>query len=89
LPGDVLVLSGDRKAGFRTLFYQIEALKSGMHHRDGMLWICTPERHGHTYQQKIPLTSVHSMLLHSMKLGEPAGMKGKGQEHLVPERARA
>jgi hypothetical protein len=83
LPGDAYILFGDSKAVFMTLFYQIEALKSGMHHRDGMLWISTPDRRGQNHQQKIPLTSVQSLLLHSMKLGEVAVAPGKSQERLA------
>jgi hypothetical protein len=68
LPGGTRLSAGAREAVFTDLFYQIEAIKSGMHHRDGLLWIRTPERRAQQHPQKLPLTAVKSELLKSMGL---------------------
>jgi len=70
LPGGVRLRAGAREADFTDFFYQIEAIKSGMHHRDGLLWIRTPGRRGQEYPQKLPLTAVMPLLLQTMGLPE-------------------
>jgi hypothetical protein len=72
LPAGVRVAAGTRECGFNELFYQIEAIKSGMHHRDGMFWIRSPGEHGHAHQEKISLTEVLPLLLHGMGLAQSA-----------------
>lgn len=72
LPSGVRVTAGTRECGFNDLFYQIEAIKSGMHHRDGMLWIRSPEVLGHAHEGKMPLTHVLPMLMDKMGLARPA-----------------
>jgi hypothetical protein len=68
LHGGVRIRSGGGDAGFHELFYQIEALKSGMHHRDGLLWIRSSDRRGKHHPQKLPLTTVRELLLQTMRL---------------------
>jgi hypothetical protein len=70
LPGGVRIRAQGRETNFSDLFYQIEAIKSGMHHRDGMLWIRHPERRAERVTDKLPLTSVLPLLLKSMRLSE-------------------
>ena len=48
---------------FHALFYQVEGVKSGMHHPEGMLWIRTPERAHAVHQGALPLTETFPMLL--------------------------
>lgn len=68
LPGGVRISSGAKTADFNELFYQIEAIKSGMHHRDGLLWIRVPGRQAQVHPGKLPLTDVKATLLESMNL---------------------
>ncbi len=72
LPGGTCIRTPSQEASFTDIFYQIEAVKSGMHHRDGLLWIRTPERTREEVPGKLPLTSVMSLLLRSMQLDVPA-----------------
>ena len=60
---DAVIEGGPSTVRFFDLLYQIEGVKSGMHHPDGLLWIRRPDRHHETHQQKLPLTRVHPMLL--------------------------
>lgn len=48
---------------FTAMFYPVEAVRSGMHHPDGMLWIRTPE-HVHTaVERRVSLREVAPTLL--------------------------
>ena len=55
---------------FFGLFYQVEGVKSGMHHPEGLLWIRTPERIHAVHREILPLTEVFETLLGL--LGVPA-----------------
>ena len=66
---------------FFDLFYQIEAIKSGMHHPDGMLWIRTPARRHLVQDEKVPLCSVAPTILAMFPLPRPNYMKGPVLEH--------
>jgi hypothetical protein len=70
LPGGVRLRAQGRDVSFTDIFYQIEALKSGMHHRDGLLWIRSPERRAQRNADKLPLTEVMPLLLKSMQLSQ-------------------
>lgn len=87
LPGGMRIRAAVREASFFDLFYQIEAIKSGMHHRDGMLWIRTPERQAKTNPGKLPLTSVLPLLLQSMGLDSASGHESTPQAERMPVRA--
>jgi hypothetical protein len=57
-------VSGPRGSeAFFSLFYQVEGVKSGMHHPEGILWIRTPERHHAVHREPLPLTEVFPKLL--------------------------
>jgi hypothetical protein len=68
LPPTVRIKTARRECAFLDIFYQIEALKSGMHHRDGMLWVRDPDQAPAVHSQKVPLTAVSGLLLRSMHL---------------------
>ena len=68
LPGPTRLIGPRQATAFGDIFYQIDALKSGMHHRDGMLWIRDLEQKPQQHAEKIPLTAVSGMLLRSMRL---------------------
>lgn len=66
LPGGVRIRGAAREASFTEFFYQIEAIKSGMHHRDGMFWVRTPERRAIAHEGKLALTEIMPILLGQM-----------------------
>src|SRR6185436_1839962 len=74
--GRISVRGSDRTLRFFDLFYAVDFLKSGMHHRDGMLWIRTPERRHFVNPDKVPLIQVAPTLLQLMGLPRPATMPG-------------
>jgi hypothetical protein len=66
----------DRTLRFFDLFYAVDLLKSGMHHRDGMFWIRTPQRRHLVNPDRVPLIQVAPTLLQLMGLPQPATMPG-------------
>jgi hypothetical protein len=77
-PDAVLAIAGsDRSIPFFQLFYQVDGLKSGMHHPDGMLWIRSPKRDHSVDPIKVPLISVAPTLLEMLGLPKPAYMRGE------------
>jgi hypothetical protein len=48
---------------FNELFYPLTGLKSGRHHRDGLLWIRTPSKRHREVERRIPLRQVMPSLL--------------------------
>lgn len=48
---------------FNAMFYPVEAVRSGMHHADGMLWICTPHRHHTVVKRRVSLREIAPTLL--------------------------
>lgn len=61
---------------FFELFYQVEGIKSGMHHPDGILWIRHPARPHREHPDKVPLRSIAPMLLRTFGATPPAYMTG-------------
>lgn len=74
LPGGTMLQAGAKGARFTDIFYQIEAIKSGMHHRDGMFWIRHPERNSMAHPGRLSLTAIMPMLLNAMRLAEQASV---------------
>jgi hypothetical protein len=62
---------------FENLFYQVDTTKSGMHHRDGMLWI-RPQKgiRGRAASGHVPLESLAPTMLSMLGLRPAAAMKG-------------
>src|SRR5262249_13783913 len=65
---------------FSALFYQVEGVKSGMHHPEGILWIRTPERDHAIHGETLPLTEVFPKLLGLLGVRAP-------RPHRPPTRA--
>jgi hypothetical protein len=63
------------RAPFFDLFYQVEGMKSGMHHPDGLLWIRRPDRRHQVHPGKLPLTAVAPMVLDMFGVQSPAFMR--------------
>jgi hypothetical protein len=62
---------------FFELFYEIEGMKSGMHHPDGMLWIRTPEKKHRVHPEKVELMSIAPTMLGLFGVPPPVHMKGQ------------
>jgi hypothetical protein len=76
-PGERLRRAGSEDAlPFFDVFYQIEGVKSGMHHPDGLLWVRTPERRHVRVDGKIPLNAIAPTVLDWFKVPRPEFMKG-------------
>jgi hypothetical protein len=66
--------SGAGDASFFDLFYQVDGVKSGMHHPDGMLWIRTPARRHAVHTRHVPLAAVAPTILEHFGLPRPSYM---------------
>jgi hypothetical protein len=62
---------------FFRLFYQVESLKSGMHHPDGMMWMRVPGLAPRVYPEKVSLRDVAPTLLALLGIEKPRYMSGK------------
>jgi hypothetical protein len=56
-------LDRDNSLPFFKLFYQIEEIKSGMHHPDGILWIRRPTLNHTVHLDKVSLLSIPAKIL--------------------------
>ncbi len=73
----VLQVAGTgRSIPFFEMFYEIEGLKSGMHHPDGILWIRHPERPHRVHAEKVSLTSIAPTILEMLRVQQPDYVKG-------------
>jgi hypothetical protein len=70
------IRGSERTLRFFDLFHAVEFLKSGMHHRDGMLWIRTPAKRHFVNPEKVPLVQVAPTLLQLLGLPQPVSMRG-------------
>jgi hypothetical protein len=75
MPASTQIACGPRTSGFFELFFQLEDIKSGMHHPDGMLWIRLPERRHGLEEAKVPLASVAPTVLRLLQLPCPPHMQ--------------
>jgi len=55
---------------FDALFYPVESIKSGGHHRDGLFWVRSAERAHRVVAEKVPLSRVAPMLARLAGLSE-------------------
>jgi len=65
-------------------FDQIDLIKSGMHHPDGMLWIRTPDRRHGEHAEKVPLVAIAPTILQMYGIDQPAYMKGEALRRREP-----
>ena len=73
-----LCIEGTARAiPFYEIFYKVEGTKSGMHHRDGMLWIRTPARTHAVHEGKVPLARVAPTVLALLDVRRPGYMKAE------------
>jgi arylsulfatase A-like enzyme len=71
---------GERTVPFHDLFYQLDLVKSGIHHPDGLMWIRTPARSHSVNREKVPLVSVAPTMLGLLGIEPPSQMKGEPLE---------
>ena len=83
-PDAVLHLDGSETVPFFETFYKIDMVKSGMHHRDGMLWIRRPHGDHGELSGKVPLTAIAPTILGMYGLDPPAYMRGAALAEAVP-----
>jgi hypothetical protein len=84
LPEDTTLRRPDGSTtSFYGLFYKIEGTKSGMHHRDGMLWIRNTHRLHFVHPEKMPLTFIAPTVLKMFGLAAPS-QKPARQKKLQP-----
>jgi len=65
---------------FFDVFYQVDGVKSGMHHPDGMLWIRTPSRAHVVHSTHVPLATVAPTFLAHFGVPRPDYMWPSIQE---------
>src|SRR5262249_32880939 len=70
---------------FLALFYQVEGVKSGMHHPDGLLWIRTPERTHAVHRDTLALTEVFPELLGLLGVRAPRPQRPPMRAPSLPE----
>jgi hypothetical protein len=76
-PDAALRIEGqDATIPFFDLFYQIDLIKSGMHHPDGMFWLRTPARAQPEHPGKVPLTAIAPTVLDLLGAERPDYMSG-------------
>lgn len=63
--------------GFYRLFYQVESLKSGMHHPDGILWMRIPGVPPRVYKDTVSLRDFAPTVLAMFGIEKPDYMSGK------------
>ncbi|HMH26498.1 MAG TPA: hypothetical protein VK542_07955, partial [Gemmatimonadaceae bacterium] len=69
--------SNGRSTPFFRLFYQVESLKSGMHHPDGILWMAIPGTRPSVAREKVSLRDVPPTILSMFGIEKPSYMTGK------------
>jgi hypothetical protein len=62
---------------FSELFYQVEGMRSGMHHPDGLFWIRRPTLRHVVQQSKVPLADAAPTLLAMFGISAPPQMRGR------------
>ena len=59
------------------MFYQVESLKSGMHHSDGILWMRVPGIPPTVSREKVSLRDLPPTILSMFGIEKPPYMTGK------------
>ncbi|HZW88704.1 MAG TPA: hypothetical protein VFF12_06460 [Myxococcaceae bacterium] len=70
---------------FFALFYQVEGVKSGMHHPEGLLWIRAPDRIHAVHPETLPLTEVFPKLLGLLGVRAPRPHRPPTRAPSLPE----
>jgi hypothetical protein len=71
------IADSDRSIPFFQMFHLVEEMKSGMHHRDGILWIRHPQLPHSVHPEKVGLITIAPTILEMLSIEKPAQMKGE------------
>lgn len=85
LADDTQLDAEGRSGRFFDVFYRIDAMKSGMHHDEGLLWVRTPARTHAVVPGKVPLASVAPTLLQLFGVTPPKHMAAAPVESLLAQ----
>jgi hypothetical protein len=82
VPEDAVLTSkhSQRQERYYDVFYRMEAMKSGRHHRDGVLWIKTGEHQSHA--ERVSILEIFPTLLDLLGVPVPAQHRGPNQSLL-------
>jgi hypothetical protein len=69
--------ASNERWGFFDLLYQLDLVKSGRHHPDGMLWIRTPGGCHKVHEESVSLCSIAPTILSALGLASPPEMRGE------------
>ncbi|WP_448266976.1 hypothetical protein [Nostoc sp. DSM 114159] len=70
------IANSEKSIPFFQIFYQIEDIKSGMHHPDGFLWIRKPSCQHSIHEDKVSLLSIAPTILELLDIPKADFMKG-------------
>ncbi|MCC5656502.1 hypothetical protein LC608_05810 [Nostoc sp. XA010] len=70
------IANSEKSIPFFKIFYQIEDIKSGMHHPDGILWIRKPSCQHSIHKDKVSLLSIAPSILELLDIPKPDFMRG-------------
>lgn len=70
------IANSEKSIPFFKIFYQIEDIKSGMHHPDGILWIRKPSCQHSIHEDKVSLLSIAPTVLELLDIPKADFMKG-------------
>jgi hypothetical protein len=77
LPKDTLIATDQTSQSipFFEVFYELDDIKSGYHHPDGMLWVRFPDRTHVVHKERVSLRSIAPTLLQMLGVARPDFMK--------------
>lgn len=83
LEGDVRLRAhhSQQDLAFFDYFYKADAVKSGMHHPDGMFWLRRPNKHHQVHENKVSLEHIAPTFLDILGVPKPSHMKGSPLIH--------
>ncbi|MBS1679498.1 MAG: hypothetical protein JST08_19155 [Actinobacteria bacterium] len=73
----VITLADGSTVPFFDCFYQLNLMKSGQHHPDGMMWIRSPQVRPQVLAEKVPLVAVAPTILELYGVEAPSGLSGR------------
>jgi hypothetical protein len=76
-PGAFISRGTEPRSPFFKILYQSEGLKSGMHHREGLLWIRRPDRTHGVHSKKVSITAIAPTVLSLLQVRRPGSMKSE------------
>lgn len=86
---DAVLVSGAQQIKFYDLFYEIEGLKSGMHHPEGILWIRDKRVPRSSSNEHVPLEAIAPTILDMLDVPAPQHMEAPSLLHARSEAVMA